>query len=337
MRPTPRAVLRHYWRVAGVRPWHVALPIALVFIAGAFEAGSFSLLIALTKAVGQNTFAFLGDSRALSWILPLVPESASRNAILTVVIVGLIILGRFGKLLFEYVRMLYIVPRTERYRVLVGADTFRRVLGFGRQYFERQSIGESDAEIGLSSSVILLLTAGEDVIRYGILLLVKIGVMVAISLPLSIAFAVTLPFVNAFIRTIDRRVREIATAGIAADRRVRSRILDILGSIPLVKAYSQEATAAEAYRDALEQSKDVIVSRERVVSLRYPVEEIVVLIVLLAVQGTVMILTPSFTPGDLAKFGAFLFVVQQSLPRLPIPEHVPAPQVKEECGRGSKR
>lgn len=316
--PTPRSVLRRYWRAAGGRSWQIALPVALVLIAGAFEAGSFSLLVQLTKAVGRNTFDVFDASSSFGWIPRLVPNSiqspTSRGAYLTVLTVGLIILGRIGKLAFEYLRMLYIVPRTEGYRVSVGAETFARVLGFGRQYFERQSIGESDAEIALSSSVIRLLTAGEDVIRYSILLLVKIGVMVAISLPLSIAFAVSLPFVGLVIRTIDRRVEGIAAAGIDADRRVRSRILDILGSIPLVKSYSQEEKAAAAYREALERSKEVIVRRERVVGLRYPIEEVVVLLVLLVVQGTVMSITNDFMPGDLAKFGAFLFVVQQSLP-----------------------
>lgn len=316
--PTSRELLRHFWRVAGVRPWHIALPIMLVLAAGAFEAGSFSLLLQLTKAVGENTFGFFNESRALRWIPGLVPDSlavsTSRNAILTIVTVGLIILGRAGKFLFEYLRTLYIVPRTQRYIVAVATDTFERVLGFGRQYFERQSIGESDAEINLTGSVIRLLTDAEEAFRYAILLLVKVGVMLAISVPLSIAFAVTIPFVSIFIRVLDKRVGRIATAAIQADRRVRSRILDILGSMPLVKAYSQERTAAEAYREALIQASDVIVRRERVVNLRYPVEEIAVLVVMLVVQGTVMLLTDNFTPGDLARFGAFLFVVQQSLP-----------------------
>jgi subfamily B ATP-binding cassette protein MsbA len=81
-----------------------------------------------------------------------------------------------------------------------------------------------------------------------------------------------------------------------------------------VKAYSQEKVATEAYQGALHQFRDVIVRRERVVNLRYPVEELVVLLVMLAVQGTVMLWTDNFSPGDLARFGAFLFVVQQSLP-----------------------
>ncbi|HSH76727.1 MAG TPA: ABC transporter ATP-binding protein [Longimicrobiales bacterium] len=316
--PTPSGVLRHYWRVARVHPWHLVLPVLLVLLAGAFEGASFSLLIPLTDAVAENSFGFLEDSRAFGWILHLVPESLTdspfRDEFLIVLTVGLIITGRIGKLVFEYVRKLFVVRRTERYRVAVGEETFGRVLGFGRQYFDRQSLGRIDAEIGWSSSVIGLLTAAEELFRYVVGLVVKAGVMVAISLPLSIAFVVTLPFVNWFMTTINRRVRRIAAEGVEVDRRIRSRILDILGSIPLVKAYSQEKAASRTYVEALQQAQDVAVRRDRVVALRYPVEEMVILLVMLVVQGVVIYLAGDFGPGDLAAFGAFLLILQQALP-----------------------
>jgi subfamily B ATP-binding cassette protein MsbA len=316
--PTARGVLRHYWRVSGVRPWHLVLPALLVLVAGAFEGASFSLLIPLTNAIAEDSFDFLGDSGAFGWILRLVPDSLAsspaRDAFLVVATVALIILGRIGKLVFEYVRKLYIVRRTEAYRVSVGDETFSRVLSFGRQYFDGHPLGRVDAEIGWSSSVIGLLTAAEEVFRYAIGLAVKAGVMLAISLPLSIAFIVTLPFVNWFMTTINHRVRRIATEGVEVDRRVRSRILDILGSIPLVKAYSQEKAASRTYVEVLRQAEDVAVRRDRVMALRYPVEEVVILLVMLLVQGAVVYLAGDFTPGDLAAFGAFLLILQQALP-----------------------
>jgi len=316
--PTPMGVLRHYWRVAGVKPWHIVLPFLLVIVAGLFEGASFSLLIPLTDAISSNSFAFLQDSRWFGWIATLIPDSIagtpSQDTFLVVITVGLIILGRIGKLVFEYVRKLYVVRRTERYRVSVGDETFGRVLGFGRQYFDGQSIGKIDAEIGWSSSVIGLLTAAEELFRYVVGLVVKAGVMVGLSLPLSIAFVITLPFVHWFMTWINRRVQRIAVEGVEVDRRMRSRILDILGSIPLVKAYSQEKTAAATYAEVLNQAEDVAVRRDRIVSLRYPVEEMVILVVMLIVQGVVVYLAGDFRPGDLAAFGAFLLILQQALP-----------------------
>jgi len=314
---TPRGVLRHYAQVAELRPRHLVLPALLVLVAGAFEAASFSLLIPLTNAVSENSFDFLSASRAFGWIARIPPDSMSgtaRDALLTVIVVGLIILGRVGKLVFEYVRKLYVVARNERYRVSVSDETFGRVLGFGRQYFDRQSLGKIDAEIGWSSSVMGLLIASEEVFRYVIGLVAKAGVMIAMSLPLSIAFVVTLPFVQWFMTSINRAVHRIAAEGVAVDRRMRSRILDILGSIPLVKAYSQEKAAAKTYAEVLHQAQDVAVRRDRVVSLRYPVEEMVILLVMLIVQGAVVYIVGDFTPGDLAAFGAFLLILQQALP-----------------------
>jgi subfamily B ATP-binding cassette protein MsbA len=316
--PTALGVLRHYWTVVGGRWWHLAFPVALVLVAGSFEAASFSLLIPLVDAVSENSFDFLGDSGAFGWILALVPDSVgdspNRDAYLVVLVVGLVILGRIGKLVVDYGRKLFVVSRNERYRVLVGEETFARVLGFGRQYFDRQSIGRVDAEIGWSSSVLGLLVAAEELFRYAVGLLVKAAVMIGMSLPLAIAFIVSLPFVHWFMNAVNRAVERIATEGLEVDRRVRSRILDILGSIPLVKAYSQERAAASTYTAVLREAEDVAVRRDRIVSLRYPVEEVAILLVMLVVQGAVIFAVGDFRPGDLAAFGAFLLVLQQALP-----------------------
>jgi ABC-type multidrug transport system fused ATPase/permease subunit len=301
-----------------VRGWELAFPIVLVLLAGAFEAASFSLLVPLTDAVAENSFAFLDESRVFGWITTLLPdrlaESPARDAYLVVLTVALIILGRIGKLVVDYGRKLFVVARNERYRVAVGEETFGRVLGFGRQYFDRNPIGRVDAEIGWSSAVLGLLEAAEELFRYAIGLVVKAGVMVAISLPLSIAFILMLPVVQGLMRVINRAAQRISREAIEVDRRLRSRILDILGSMPLVKAYSQEQTASDAYTEVLRQAQDVAVRRDRVISLRYPLEEILILVVMLIVQGVVIYLAGDFRPGDLAAFGAFLLILQQALP-----------------------
>jgi subfamily B ATP-binding cassette protein MsbA len=315
---TPRGVLRHYWRVCGARPWHFAVPLTLILFASGFEAASYSLLVPLTDAVAENSFDFLDDSRFFGWIAVLVPDaiqdSGARDAYLVIVTVALIVIGRIGKLVLEYLRKLFVVSRNERYRVHVSSETFSRVLGFGRQYFDKNAVGRIDAEIGWSGSVLGLLVAAEELFRYGVGLVVKAGVMMAISLPLAIAFAVTLPFVNWFMTSVNRAVQRISADGVEVDRRMRSQVLDILGSIPLVKAYSQEDQAAASYTDVLREAKSVAVRRDRVVSLRYPVEEVIILLVMLVVQGAVMYISGDFKPGDLAAFGAFLLLLQQALP-----------------------
>ena len=88
-------------------------------------------------------------------------------------------------------------------------------------------------------------------------LIVKAGVMIAISLPLSIAFIVTLPFVNLLLHVSTRAVTRISREGVEVERRMRGRVLDLLGSVPLVKAYSQERSASEAYAEVLNEARAV--------------------------------------------------------------------------------
>ena len=316
IRATPLGVLRHYWRVADVKAWHLVLPIGLILLSSAFEGASFSLLIPLKDAVAENSFDFLEQSRAFGWIPALVPDGldpSARDAYLVLCIAVLMILGRIGKLGFQYAAQLVVTARNERYRVRVGKETFGRVLTFGRQYFDGQAIGRIDAEIGWSSSVIGLLTAAQEFFRYVVSLLVKASVMIWISLPLTIAFIVTLPLVQRLVAAINRAVKRISDEGVEVDRQIRAQTLDILGAIPLVKAVSQEQTASEMYAKVLRQGERVAVRRDRAIGVRYPIEEITILLLMLLVQGVFIYATGDFRPADLAAFGAFLIVLQQAL------------------------
>ena len=315
-RATPIGVLRHYWRVADVKAWHLALPMGLVLGACAFDGASFSLLIPLKDAVVENSFDFLEESRAFGWILKFVPEgldSSARDAYLVLCLAVLIILGRIGKLGLHYAARLVVTARNERYRVRVGKETFGRVLTFGQQYFDGQAIGRIDAEIGWSSSVLGLLIAAQELFRYVLSLLVKVAVMMAISIPLSIAFIVTLPLARRLVAVVNRAVKRISEEGVEVDRQIRAQILDLLGAIPLVKAYSQEKTAAGMYENVLRQGESVAVRRARAIGIRYPIEEITILLAMLLVQGVFIYATGDFRPADLAVFGAFLIVLQQAL------------------------
>jgi subfamily B ATP-binding cassette protein MsbA len=315
-RTTPTGVLRHYWRVADGKVWHLALPIFLILIASAFEWFSFSLLLPLTDAIVENSFDFLDQSRWFGWLSGLVPagmDPSARDAYLVFCIAVLIILARIGKLGFQYVARRIVTARNERYRVRIGRETFSRVLTFGRQYFDGQAIGRIDAEIGWSSSVLGLLVAAQELFRFVVSLLVKVTFMMTISVPLSIAFLVTLPLVQRLVAAINRAVRRISEEGIEVDRRIRTQILDILGAIPLVKAYSQERSASEAYEKVLSEGERVAVQRDRAIAIRYPIEEVTILFALLLVQGVFIYASGDFRPAELALFVPFLIALQQAL------------------------
>lgn len=294
------------------------IPAVLVLLIGAAEGGSFALLIPLADGIAENSFDFLHRSRAFGWVARLLPpsllESPARDAYLAALIIALIFLGRFAKLGLEYVRKLYLDRRNERYRVLVRQETFARVLRFGRQYFDRQALGRIDTEVGWSTAVVDLLAAAEGVFLNLFRLVIKAGLLLAISLPLSITILVAFPLIQFFLRRIDQAARRMAEEASEVERRLKTEVLDLLTTIPLVKAYSQEDQAARAYGHLLDESRGLEIRRQRIRHLKNPVEEGVILMAVLVVEGLTLWWSQDFRPGDLARLGAFLLVAQQCLP-----------------------
>ena len=313
-----RRVLRRYWSVAEARPWHLVLPLLLILAIGAVEGASFGMLLPLSRAVADDSFAFLHGSAAFGWIERLVPaslaDSPDRDAYLTLLIIGLIVGGRVVKIFLEYARKVFQDLRNQRYQAAVKRETFGRVLRFGRQYFDRQALGKIDTEIGWSTAVVGLLVAAEGVVLNATRLVVKAALMLALSVPLFLAVAVVFPVVQMIIRRITKLAVRVSREAAGVERRMHAEVLDLLATIPLVKAFSLEERATSSYGEILKESLDIEVRRRRLYNLAYPVEETVILVAILIVQGLTLWWTKDFSPGDLARFGAFLLLVQQSLP-----------------------
>ena len=232
--------MRHYWRVVDGRWWQVAIPVLLITVSNAFEGLSLALIIPIARAVSENSFAFMDDSWVFGWMPALVPDSitdpALREAWLLGLVFGMLVLGRVGKLAFEYASRLYAVKRVERYRVLIERETLARVLGFGRQYFDRQALGRIDTEISWSSSLLNLLEAADGLFRSLMAMAVKGVVMFAMSVPLFVTFVIVVPLVQKAVTAINIAVRRISHEGLEVERQVRAQMIDILGTVPLVKA-----------------------------------------------------------------------------------------------------
>lgn len=318
--PEAVSLLRRFLQQTDATRRSFLIPTGLTFVASAFEAGTWSLLLPLADAVKESGYGFLATSPYFGWMLSLAPEgtlgSSSEVGYFTGLIVVLLLLARGATVTVGYLRGLYMQVRNQRYSIQIASLTFAHVLGFGRQYFTGEALGGVDARISWASGSLGLVTQVEEAIRHLVSLVVKVVMMLVLSVPLSLAFLFTIPFVAAGLRWMNERIRRIAAAALANEQQRRARKLDILATIPLVKAYSQEATVGAAFREVLEEGSEISLRSYRVGSLRGPFEEMVVLLVVFSIQTAMMYATPDFQIAQLALFAAFLLLLQQSLPDL---------------------
>lgn len=313
-RPTLGELVRLFHRLARVRWFDVAVPLGLVVLGAAFEALSFGLLVPLTRAVSEGGFGFLPSSRPFGWVARLSPGGAPGDRALVVTLLLLVVLGRVAFLATEYCREVWVAARNERFRVRVLGATFDRVLGFGRLYFTRRSLGELDKEIDWAREAPWLLDLAESSFQRAVRLLVKLAVMVALSPRLTLTFFLALPVTIWLMKRVERYVADVGRKSADLDRRIRREVLDLLTSMPLVKAFSQEAEAGRRHREILAEAGGLAVRRARVVELRWPISELVFLGAMVVVEGSVILASPGFAPGDLAAFAAFLLLLQQGFP-----------------------
>lgn len=313
-------VVQHYWKVAGVRVRQLVIPLGLTFVAAGFEGASYSLLIPLTQALSENSFEFLESSVVFGWIIKLLPPSALasplKDGYIALLILTLAIAARSGKLLAQYFQAIYVNHRDELYFTRVQESTFSRTLSFGLQFFNRRSLGQLSTELSWSRSVVTLLTITERFVRDLVSMLAKGVVMVALSVPLFVTVAIVFPVVLKIMERLSVQIEKLSRQGAKVEIRTRSEVLDLLATVPLVKALSQERQATEAYRGILDEAQEVSVRRRNIMALRLPVEELLILFSVLAVQGVLIALSDSFVPGDLARLAIFLLIVQQMMPNL---------------------
>lgn len=315
--PETRRVVKRCWPVTGGRLSHIVIPLVLTSLAAALEGASYALLVPLSDAVASNSFAFLDSSRYFAWIPRLLPEafrsSPRADGYLVLVVVALALIARFAKLALTYAKAAFLNWRNETYIARVQQYTFSRVVRFGRQYFDRRSLGQVDLELSWSKSVVTLLSHVDDFAKNVLNLVAKIAVMIFISAPLSLTLLVVFPAVLMVVGRLTREVERLAHAAADVELRIKSQILDLLSTLPLVKSLSQEEPTVATYGEILDEAREVTMRRRNLMALRWPIEEVLILLGVLSLQVLLILWSGSFAPSDLARLAVFLLVVQQSL------------------------
>ncbi len=310
--------LLYYARVSAVRPWHLALPVVLGLLGATIEGSSLALLIPLSQGMAENSMAFLWDLPVFSEIGPYMPEailaSPRFDALMTVGLVLLVFATRLGRIAVEYANNLFMFARNQRYDVAVRTDTFRRLLTFGRQYFQQKAAGETHTMLDWSTSTITMLRTIDEFLINSMRLIAKVSIMLAISWQLTVGMALAFPLLQALLSGITRTVVRIAMTASQAALRVQREVFDVLATIPLVKAYSRENETVARYHDTLDTLRKAGIAQERVRQLSYPTQEAVIIITMFLTGATLILGSGDFHPGDLARFAAFLLVAQQSMP-----------------------
>ena len=311
--------LFHFYRsVTRVRLRHIAIPVSLSFLAAGLEGMAMGLLIPLSKGIGSNDFRSVWELPLFGSLLgsfanaePASPQSQALGALLIVVAIFLLRLVRLG---VDYARHLYQQYRDNHFVTNVRRETFRLLMSFGRGFFEQRAVGQIHLLLEWSASPLATLRAFEDFLTHVIRLSIKLAVMLAISVPLTLVIGLAFPFIYFVLRELNLAALRLAEKSATAMMREHREAFEYLATAPLVKVTSSEHEVVSSFGEVLEATRDARIQQDRLRLLSNPVQEGVIILAMLG--AVIYLVTPlqDFSGDSLALFCAFFLVAQQSMP-----------------------
>ena len=309
-------VMRMLARVAGVRPWHYALPLGLALVAALLEGASMALLLPLARGLSQNDFGFIWAYPGFREWQAMFGAGASPNRLAFLLIVLGLFTASLLSLLFTHASTRMCLWRDGMFAARVKSHTLARCLTFGKLYFDRASQANIGDAIAYSEVVLKLLTSIEIAVGSAVRLAVQVAVMAAISLPLTLFLAIALPILRAIDRRIVRRTSAAAEQGAQTELVFSRQVHNALSSVPLIKSHALETRTQQLYDGLIEQVRRHALARDIAAYSAAPLQQAATLVALVALVTAAVFLAPGDRTVELSTICAFLLVARRVVPLL---------------------
>ncbi|HLD25481.1 MAG TPA: ABC transporter ATP-binding protein [Candidatus Andersenbacteria bacterium] len=277
--------LRELLRRIQVHPVYFVVPVALSLLAAALDGVGLSLLIPLLRGVVALDFGFVREVVILRDVLPRLPQLAENsNVSIFAWLILIIFTAALLKNICKYgsaVSAAYVGRiATHNLRRLV----FARYLSFGKLFFDKHSLGYLNQVLMVyTEQVAHPITQGYQLVQTIFSLAVYLVIMLAVSWKLTLLVLILIPLMNYSLRTLILKIRSASQSLAQSVNDFTKQAFNILSSIPLVKAYTNETAEEKRFAGFSEQVSRLEFAMNRGKQLIAPAQESMTLVAVLLV------------------------------------------------------
>jgi subfamily B ATP-binding cassette protein MsbA len=307
-------------RVGGVRLWHYALPVTLLFAAATLEGASMALLVPLAKGLASDSFTAIWDLAGFSTVRRWFPDavalvSGSNRRTFLFLVVLLFASSLLGVALGLAAARIC-AWRNGLYAARVKSHTLARCLSFGKLYFDKSSLATVYEAVGFSEVLLGVLAAVEVAIDSALRLAAHVVVMVSISWPMTLFIAIAFPALRAVDRILARRSVRASEDALQTGHEFALQVFNVVSSIPLMKTLALETRTARRFDELVERLRRFSLERDNAVLLAGPLQQMFTLAALLIVVVAAVAFARTDRTVELSVMCAFLLVVRRAVPTL---------------------
>ncbi|MBI2636131.1 ABC transporter ATP-binding protein [Candidatus Peregrinibacteria bacterium] len=264
-----------------IRPIHILIPLVLSLFAAMSEGVGMGLLIPILSGFLYKSFAFVTELPYAGPWMQMLPPSILRNDRLLFVILlcGFIAVYTFKNTL-KFLSIVSISYFSERTLHHLRKMLFARYLQFGKLFFDTTNIGHHSALLldfsqrALQPLAIFdrLLNALFSLIAYFIVIFLISWKLTLVALPL---FAI----LHFAIRTMILRIKRLSYSILNQGSNMNKKSVEILSTIPLVKAYRTERLEQQRYADISDAKARLDFRANALQAIMLPLQEIITMLV----------------------------------------------------------
>ena len=234
-----------------IHPGYFTVPILLSIGAATFEGFGMGLLIPMLSGFLSKDYSFIKSVPILGRLIEFLPLSiTSSDKMLFLVLIGIFVSVILLKNILRYsasVSMAYLGTRTVHH---LRKQVFNAYLGFGKLYFDQTSIGHHSIVLSQFTTEALQPLLNIDRFFHAIFSMTAyVVVMFAISWKLTLICIPLFLILHLGVRRLITRIRRLSR--LSAERASDSgkKVIEILSTITLVKAFNTEEQERQHYTD----------------------------------------------------------------------------------------
>ncbi len=307
--------LKEFFKRIGMHPVHLVVPSLLALAATLFEGISVGLLIPTLKGLIDKDYSFARHLPILKNIFDLFPQTLTQhNFAIFGLIVGFIFTAAVIKNVLQYLSSLSVAFQAKRLASNLRKLVYERYLSFGKLYFDQHNVGHLyQILIAYTQEVAQRMQILHSALFQFFTVFIYFFIMLAVSWQLTLFAAILLPALYLSVKWVIHKIKNTSKSYADSYSELGRKIANALTCIPLVKAYTNEKKEKQWF----DQTNDLVESLEFSMSkkelLISPMQEVIMLLVFLALVGALAFLLMRKQIGNIAGFLVFFFVLRRCM------------------------
>ena len=283
------------------------------FLASVFEGLSLALLIPAVKGLFEGSFSFAEKLPVLGAFLRYVFSIfGQRQAVVFLTLVVLIFMATVFKLLLRYISGLIVVSTSLKITHNLRRKLYARYLSFGKLFFDRTSYGYLHTVLmSFSNQLTNTLMMANDILFFVCSLIAYIAIMITISWQITFFTFLIFPILYFSMSWVIKKIGKSSESLARANVLLNMNISNVLRSIPLVKAYTNEEREKKWFTQASQLVNQHSFSMSKKQDIIAPINEIVVMVMMFMVVGLMSYMLIKKGVGDIAAFMTFFILLRR--------------------------